>query len=587
MSENSPNLALPYLLAAQAQKHVTVNEALRILDGLVQLSVIEARASPPASPASGTRYLVTAAATGAWAGWEGSIALFDDNAWRRLIPREGWLLWNVAAAEFQRFDGSVWVALEVGTDVDFASGEIEALGVATGADATNRLAVASPASLFTHAGAGHQLKINKAAAGDTASLLFQTDWSGRAEMGLAGEDDFSFKVSPDGAAWHEGIRINRNTGRVRVTGFREVLEEDRTYYVRKDGNDANTGRSDDAGGAFLTIGRAFDEAYGNLDLRAYNVDIQVRAGIYEETAIIPAPAVGAGIITLRGDPTTPDAVVLQQSSGGNGAGVLYVIDGAAITLANLKIERTGGTGNPAIDVRFGASVTVEPASELWLGAASTAAIRLISGFFTAADATIRHVANSPRLFQCAGGNANLNAATIDVDGRHYSAFVFQASRGGILTNASGAFSMVGTASGPRVQIVTNGVIDFGNFALSSIPGSSDGIIGSGGRYLPGLAATVERGSNSNGRWVRFSDGTQICWQRDLSVNSSGTTWTFPASFDVSEDPPSISANPRTDTLPRMATVSGSGGTSCGINAWQTSGAGSGINCDVMAIGRWK
>jgi hypothetical protein len=207
MSENSPNLALPFLLAAQAQKHVTVNEALRILDGLVQLSVLEARASPPSSPVPGARYRVVATAAGAWAGWEHSITLFDDNAWRRLIPRQGWLLWNVDASEFQRFDGSEWVTLEVGADVDFASGEIEALGIATGADGTNRLAVASPAVLLTHAGAGHQLKINKAAAGETASVLFQSDWSGRAEMGLAGEDDFSFKVSPDGAAWHTALAI--------------------------------------------------------------------------------------------------------------------------------------------------------------------------------------------------------------------------------------------------------------------------------------------------------------------------------------------------------------------------------------------
>ena len=35
MPDTSTHLLLPYLLAAQAQKHVTVNEALRLLDGLV------------------------------------------------------------------------------------------------------------------------------------------------------------------------------------------------------------------------------------------------------------------------------------------------------------------------------------------------------------------------------------------------------------------------------------------------------------------------------------------------------------------------------------------------------------------------
>ena len=49
---NTPNLSLPYLATAQAQKHVTVNEALSQLDGLVQLSVLDRDlASPPGSPA--------------------------------------------------------------------------------------------------------------------------------------------------------------------------------------------------------------------------------------------------------------------------------------------------------------------------------------------------------------------------------------------------------------------------------------------------------------------------------------------------------------------------------------------------------
>ncbi len=88
------------------------------------------------------------------------------------------------------------------------------LGINATADTTNRLAVASPASLFNHDGAGHQVKVNKNAATDTASFLFQDGFSGRAEIGLAGDDDFHFKVSSDGSTWHDGIKIDRTTGRV-------------------------------------------------------------------------------------------------------------------------------------------------------------------------------------------------------------------------------------------------------------------------------------------------------------------------------------------------------------------------------------
>jgi hypothetical protein len=84
------------------------------------------------------------------------------------------------------------------------------LGVNATADATNKLAVASSATLFNNVGNGVQ--VNKNAAADTASFLFQTSFSGRAEFGTTGDDDFHFKVSADGSAWFEALTINRTNG---------------------------------------------------------------------------------------------------------------------------------------------------------------------------------------------------------------------------------------------------------------------------------------------------------------------------------------------------------------------------------------
>ena len=89
---------------------------------------------------------------------------------------------------------------------------LDGLGVGTTSDATNRLAVASAATLLTHAGTDHRLTVNKASAPDTASLLFQSGWSGRAEMGLTGGEDFHVRVSPDGSAWTSALRIDRTSG---------------------------------------------------------------------------------------------------------------------------------------------------------------------------------------------------------------------------------------------------------------------------------------------------------------------------------------------------------------------------------------
>jgi Protein of unknown function (DUF2793) len=60
----SPNLSLPFLEAAQAQKHVTHNEALSVLDAVVHLSVLDRDlAVPPPAPQEGDRYLVSRAAS--------------------------------------------------------------------------------------------------------------------------------------------------------------------------------------------------------------------------------------------------------------------------------------------------------------------------------------------------------------------------------------------------------------------------------------------------------------------------------------------------------------------------------------------
>ncbi len=96
---NTPNLSLPYLAAAQAQKHVTVNEALSLIDALAQMAVVAVGAtSPPATPAEGERHIIGTGATGAWNGWDNSIALFSGGAWLRLIPQTGWMAWDVSAS---------------------------------------------------------------------------------------------------------------------------------------------------------------------------------------------------------------------------------------------------------------------------------------------------------------------------------------------------------------------------------------------------------------------------------------------------------------------------------------------------------
>lgn len=209
MSQTSTRLALPYLMPAQAQKHVTHNTALERLDVLVQLVVQGFDATtPPVSLTEGEVHALGTGATGAWLGQDGQLAAFLGGGWVFVTPAEGWQAVQSGTATLRILSGGSWQAVGENTQ------NLTGVGINTTSDATNRLAVAAPATLLSHEGAGHQLKINKAAAGDTGSLLYQTNWSGRAEMGLTGNDDFVVKVSADGNSWATALQVAGATGHV-------------------------------------------------------------------------------------------------------------------------------------------------------------------------------------------------------------------------------------------------------------------------------------------------------------------------------------------------------------------------------------
>jgi hypothetical protein len=100
-------------------------------------------------------------------------------------------------------------------DTGIMNGAI-AVGVNATADTTNRLSVNSAAVLFNHEGAGVQIKVNKTAAADTGSYLFQTGFSGRAEFGTIGDDNFTLKTSPDGSAFTTALVALSASGALRV-----------------------------------------------------------------------------------------------------------------------------------------------------------------------------------------------------------------------------------------------------------------------------------------------------------------------------------------------------------------------------------
>jgi len=313
-------LALPYIHSSQAQKHVTHNEALRTLDALVQAAVVSKDVTaPPSLPVDGEAYVVPAGATGDWSGHEGEIAVWQENAWVFHAPNEGWTVWVSDLDALWSHDGAAWV--ETAPPESWQNQPM--LGINTTADTTNRLSVSAPATLLTGEGAGHQLKINKAADTDIASLLFQSNWTGHAEMGLAGDTDFSIKTSSDGTSWFTALQCAASTGRVSfpvgVSGRIEVFD---------------TGDS-----VFIGHGAGANDDLSNN----YNVFVGKSAGLSNTTG---SYNVAAGLNSLSSNTTGgSNAAVGNSALRYNTTGSYNVATGA-----NAIRDNTTGSKNAAVGV---------------------------------------------------------------------------------------------------------------------------------------------------------------------------------------------------------------------------------------------
>ena len=217
--DHTARLGLPYLAAGQMQKHVTLNEALTRLDALVQTVVISRTASTqPATPEDGALFILPVGATGSdWSGRsEGALLRAEVGGWTEVQAPDGLIALVQDADELVVRHGG-WVSL--GERLN-AVQNLTRLGVGATADAANPFAARLNKALWTARGVGEggdgdlRVTFNKEGAADVLSLLFQSGWGGRAELGLIGDDDLRLKVSDDGGTWRDVWSVDRASGRV-------------------------------------------------------------------------------------------------------------------------------------------------------------------------------------------------------------------------------------------------------------------------------------------------------------------------------------------------------------------------------------
>lgn len=120
---------------------------------------------------------------------------------------------------------------------------------------------------------------------------------------------------------------------------------------------------------------------------------------------------------------------------------------------------------------------------------------------------------------------------------------------------------------------------------------TDKLLSPGGSAFVGTVATgstngaiIERGSNANGAYTKFADGTMVCWHTVTTSTSAVVTWTYPATFTSGS--PKVYATLESATAARFATFSLPQTTSVDISGWNDAGGRAANNVNVLAVGRW-
>lgn len=260
------------------------------------------------------------------------------------------------------------------------------------------------------------------------------------------------------------------TGPLFAPNLRDKLTVSRTYHVRSDGNDSNSGLVDSAGGAFLTIQKAVDVASA-LDLGSSNVIIQVGGGTF--TGATLRTFSGAGTITIQGDTSNPSSRIIS-APGGN----CFFSSGVTGTYAIRGLQLSGNVG---LNLNNYSRVLV---GNVIFGTMSAYGIYCNAGAVASIDAAITISGSSVWFVYASGlGVCNIfSGVTVTLTGTPaFSGGFANCDRLSALLAYGVTFS--GSATGPRYQVVHNSLIFTNGGGASYLPGNSAGSAATGGQYV--------------------------------------------------------------------------------------------------------
>lgn len=264
---------------------------------------------------------------------------------------------------------------------------------------------------------------------------------------------------------------------LRVTTGGQIIAEDKmalkTFYVRPDGNNNNSGFDNTADGAFFSLGAALNRlrempydlaGYENDGSGSYDWRIVMGAGTFDEAVELPDTRFSR--VTIEGaSPTTTIAksyvsravrtawTIKNQQLGGSGVVCLTALEGAQLNFSNIAVVASSYIGICDNNARM--SSLGQPFS--------------ISGGLTTAFLT-RY-----------GGRIALNDSAVTITGTPAIGRFAQAqSNASIFANG---MTFTGSATGNRYDVTTNGVIDTNGGGANFFPGNAAGSTATGGQYV--------------------------------------------------------------------------------------------------------
>lgn len=261
--------------------------------------------------------------------------------------------------------------------------------------------------------------------------------------------------------------------------IREKLTANRTYYVRTDGSDSNTGLVDSAGGALLTLQAAWNKVAA-LDLSTFTVTIDVGDGTYTAGISMTAMPVGGSGITLLGNAATPANVHIDMTTTCIAVSAPLP---CAMTVQGFKFTFAGASVS-AIALNSPGTVTT---TNIELAGGSTG----FAGAYYAGVGGARLVVSTGQLISAGmscfvqtirGGIVQFFGITVTLTGTPaFSWNTVVATSMGLVEVGGVTFS--GAATGTRYATNTAGGINTGGGGASYLPGNAAGAATSPGWYI--------------------------------------------------------------------------------------------------------